>query len=83
MLDRLADWRKDDPSSHKRTMITTTCPMIDSLTADNGRLTWEDACRVAAAHNLYEDFLEDWWTKCCYNYDAGVSADDLAHWLGY
>jgi hypothetical protein len=51
--------------------------------SNNGRVTWEQACILAATHNLYEDFLEDWWTKCCHDYSAGVSAADLAHWLGY
>jgi hypothetical protein len=62
---------------------TTTCPMIDALMDDAGVITWEDACRVAASHSLYEDFVAAFWTKACYNYDAGLSAHKVAFWLGY
>ena len=62
---------------------TTTCPMIDALMNDAGVISWEDACRVAASHSLYEDFVAAWWTKCCADYDAGLSAVKLAYWLGY
>ena len=65
-------------------MTTTThCQMIDALTDDAGIISWEDACRVAASHSLYEDFLADWAPKCCADYDAGLSAEKLAYWLGY
>jgi hypothetical protein len=80
MLDPWADWRNDGISSNKRTMANKETIMRLS---NNGRVTWEQACILAATHNLYEDFLEDWWTKCCHDYSAGVSAADLAHWLGY
>jgi hypothetical protein len=64
-------------------MTYTTCRMIDALANDAGVISWEDACRVAASHSLYEDFLAYWAPKCCTNYDAGLSAEKLAYWLGY
>lgn len=63
--------------------MTTRCLMIDAHMTDTGVVSWEDACRIAASHSLYEDFLADWMPKCCYDYDAGVSAQKLAYWLGY
>ena len=70
-------------SVQTKPMNTTDCPMIDALMTDEGVISWEDACRVAASHHLYEDFIGDWWSKCCHNYDAGLSAEKLAYWLGY
>lgn len=49
----------------------------------SGRLSWEEACKVAADHGLYADFIADWAPKCCHNYDEGVSAKQFAYWLGY
>ena len=57
--------------------------MIDAVMTDDGIISWENACRVAASHSLYEDFIADWWAKCSRNYDAGLSAEKLAYWLGY
>ena len=64
-------------------MTTTYCPMIDSLTNELGVISWENACIIAAKHSLYEDFVSAFWTKCCHDYDAGLSAQKLAYWLGY
>jgi hypothetical protein len=63
--------------------MTTHCAMIDAVMTDDGVISWENACRVAASHSLYEDFVSAWWTKCCADYDAGLSAAKLAYWLGY
>ena len=63
--------------------MTTDCAMIDSLMDDAGVISWENACRVAASHSLFEDFIYDWSPVCCDNYDAGLSAAKFAVWLGY
>jgi hypothetical protein len=79
----LATGTNDPDTQTEHNMETTNCPMIDALMDDAGVISWEDACRVAASHSLYQDFIGDWWAKCCHNYDAGLSAQKLAYWLGY
>lgn len=63
--------------------LIISCPLLADMADDRGRITWEQACSVADSHSLLLDFLEDWMPKCCADYDAGVSAYDLAYWLGY
>ena len=70
-------------SVQTKPMNTTNCAMINALMDDAGMISWEGACRVAASHSLYEDFIDAWWAKCCHNYEAGLSAKKLAYWLGY